>query len=254
MSKIIESTLDVYVMPTSWNFWYSVYGIEPNSHEDLFLSYQKGTKLETTFFQIYTKGHFRDLAKAADELTARMLQDDCDAFGLSLESLLSYKKIRIAPVASDTIYHPAEYLNLQVAREAAQYFCQQNKISPFVKVHFPKKTSCQQAGKSFREDQRQRKEMEGKKFWVILTPQFLADYQNLPGGAGFKIDNLEEVEYAYLEGDHYYAKLKDGTERLINPRIIKKVSKSTNLYNSHFRPKKEYFSEKELTQFLIILA
>ncbi len=224
MPKIIDSTLDVYVMPTSWNFWYSVYGLEPNSHEDLFLTYKKKEETKTVFFQIYTKGHFRDLAKAKDKLTAEMLQEDCTAFGLSLESLLTYEKMRIAPVRSDTIYHPAEYLNLQVTREAAQYFCQHNKISPFVRVHFPKKASRQQARTSFREDQRQRKEMEGKKFRVILTPQFLADYQNLPGQGGLEIDTLEKIEYAYLEGDHYYAKFKDGTERLISPRIIKEVS------------------------------
>lgn len=223
MTRLIDATLDVYVKPTSWNFWYSVYGIELGSHEDLFLSYQKEGKTNTVFFQIYTKGHFRDLAKATDKLTAEMLQEDCAAFGLSLESLLVQEKMRMATTTNDTIYHPAEYLTLQVTREAAQYFCQHNKISPFVKARFPQKTNRQEALRSYREDQAQRKAMVGKKFRVILTPQFLTDYQNLPGEGGFAIENIEDIEYAYLEGDHYYAKLKDGTEKLISPRIIKEV-------------------------------
>ena len=143
--------------------------------------YQKDAKLETVFFQIYTKSHFRDLAKATDELTARMLQEDCDAFGLSLESLLVHQNLKMASPLNNSIFHPAEYLDFGVAREAVGYFCRQHKISAFANVRFPRKMSRSHALHSFREDKRRNKEMEGKQYRVLLSPQFLIDFQHLPG-------------------------------------------------------------------------
>lgn len=251
MSKKIIKPLDISVKPLSWNFWWSLYDLEPLFEELLHIYSMQRISLNYTAHLI-TKGCFTYFSETPDNKEAKYLNQNaeywCEKFGRTLEEMAQVKSIIYTPnvkpseavydefknaigkpykITRFAIFHHADYITRQSLEAAVTHFCRDFcGVHQFIRLELTDQPSLEEAAKSFQFEQEQKRKSKefiasgGKYRGVILVP-VLTTLFGEDEVARFK----GNIDYGYLSDDGrvVYVKLKDGSERQIGKPFLKLV-------------------------------